>query len=310
MNETTGREGRRRAVQRDQVVVVGQAARDLVLRVNRSPSTGNTASVRERIERFGGKGANIAVGIQQLNPGMMPTLVAVLGADAVGEQMYRQAVQSALDTRHIARRGRTTLLVDVVTGGGERQLLEDVTDESLVTLDDVTHAAGALASAGIVVLQLQQPSNVLVEAAQIAVAGGARVVLDGATQGEHRDELLALATVVRADAVEASLLTGRTLQTQSDAAHAASDLLVHRVQLVALSVAGEGDLVAWRDGQQFHPHAPGGIVDSTGAGDAFVAGLVTGLRRGLPPQDVGHLAADAAAATVQHLGGRPDLTNM
>lgn len=50
----------------NEVVVVGQVARDLVLVVDEVPGPGGTAAVRERREMLGGKGANIAVGLAQL----------------------------------------------------------------------------------------------------------------------------------------------------------------------------------------------------------------------------------------------------
>jgi sugar/nucleoside kinase (ribokinase family) len=48
---------------------------------------------------------------------------------------------------------------------------------------------------------------------------------------------------------------------------------------------------------------PGEVVDTTGAGDTFYAGLVTGLLRGLALDDAGRLAAAAGACCVTALGG-------
>ena len=50
------------------------------------------------------------------------------------------------------------------------------------------------------------------------------------------------------------------------------------------------------------------MADTTGAGDAFVAGLIAGLDRGDPPEQAARLAAAAAGATVGHAGGRPALS--
>jgi sugar/nucleoside kinase (ribokinase family) len=49
--------------------------------------------------------------------------------------------------------------------------------------------------------------------------------------------------------------------------------------------------------------APGPVVDTTGAGDCFLAGLLTGVLRGLSPADAGRLAAATGACCVTGLGG-------
>ncbi|MFA4841504.1 MAG: PfkB family carbohydrate kinase [Agrococcus sp.] len=289
------------------MVVVGHAARDLVLLVDEVPGAGASASVDRRVERLGGKGANIAVGLRQLEPRIAPVLLAVLGEDPAGEQALREARDAGIDVGYVARRGTTALLVDLVAGAGERRLLEDVTPESLLTPADVTAAERALRTADVVVLQLQQPDEALLAAARDAHAGGARIVLDGATEGAARGELLSLATVVRADAEEAVILTGTEIDGVDDAERAARELLAHGPALVALSVPDAGDLLVWDGGTQLYPHGDAPVVDPTGAGDAFVAGLVAGLARGWAWPQIGQAAADAAAATVQRLGGHPEL---
>jgi sugar/nucleoside kinase (ribokinase family) len=49
--------------------------------------------------------------------------------------------------------------------------------------------------------------------------------------------------------------------------------------------------------------APGKVVDTTGAGDCFFGGLLTGILRGLPAADSGRLAAAAGAYCVTGMGG-------
>lgn len=54
---------------------------------------------------------------------------------------------------------------------------------------------------------------------------------------------------------------------------------------------------------------PGEVVDTTGAGDTFYAGLMTGLLRGLSPKDAGRLAAAAGACCVTAAGGTSAVRN-
>jgi ribokinase len=86
------------------VVVVGQVARDLALRVGHVPDAGSTAAVDERIEVLGGKGANQAVGMAQL--GLAPALVGVVGDDLAGADVLARAASDGIDTGAVVRRRR------------------------------------------------------------------------------------------------------------------------------------------------------------------------------------------------------------
>jgi sugar/nucleoside kinase (ribokinase family) len=48
------------------------------------------------------------------------------------------------------------------------------------------------------------------------------------------------------------------------------------------------------------------VVDTTGAGDLFAAGFLSGLARGADDRSCGRLGALAAAEVIQHLGARPE----
>lgn len=186
-------------------------------------------------------------------------------------------------------------------------LLEDVPESSLVQVADLDRSISVFDGADTVSLQLQQPPATVLEAAQRARRRGLRVVADGAPAPHIRAELLAAVDVIRADATEASLIAGREITTAEQAFELATHLLTCGPGLVAVAVPKVGDLVAWNGGSELFEFADVDVVDPTGAGDAFVAGLIAALRDGAAPPEAGKLAAAAASATVQRLGGRPDL---
>ena len=53
--------------------------------------------------------------------------------------------------------------------------------------------------------------------------------------------------------------------------------------------------------------APGAVVDTTGAGDAYYAGLLTGLLRGMTVEQAGRLAAATGACCVTGYGATAGL---
>ncbi|MGW6934138.1 PfkB family carbohydrate kinase [Lentzea sp. NPDC054927] len=284
----------------DEIVVVGQIARDLVLVVDEVPGPGGTAPVRERREMLGGKGANISVGLAQL--GAAVQLVGVVGDDDVGGRLIARAAADGIGTGAVVRRPdcATGLIVDVVADGW--RYLEDLPDGVLLREEDVP--VDLIARAAAVVVQLQQPPEVALKAAR---AAHGRVVLDGAPE-RLRAELLACADVVRADHQEAELLAGRKIAGAEEAVAAARDVMAHGPGLVAFAVDGVGNVFVWDDGELVVPLGDVEVVDTTGGGDAFVAALTFALTRGDSPADAARLAVKASGATVTHPGGRPDLT--
>jgi ribokinase len=307
------------------VVVLGQVARDLVLRLDALPDGGGTATARERREVLGGKGANQAVALAQL--GVPVALVGVVGDDAAGAQVRAQAAADGVDVSCVTSRpgAATALLLDLVADGS-RRLVEHVPPEALLTEADVASAAEQIAACQVLSIQLQQPGDA-VRAALSRVPATALVVADGAPADEAtRTAVLRRADVVRADVAEAAALTGRELDGPDAFRDAAAELLTAGPRLVALATGEDGDLVAWRagpplgiaateleadprwvDGEVLIPRLGGPPVDPTGAGDAFVAALTATLLGGAGPEDAGWVAAAAAALTVGHAGGRPAL---
>ncbi len=72
--------------------------------------------------------------------------------------------------------------------------------------------------------------------------------------------------------------------------------------MIALTLGGDGAVLATAEAQLFQAAPAVRMRSSVGAGDSFLAGLVLGLARGQPPQDALRLATAAAAAAVVERG--------
>lgn len=79
--------------------------------------------------------------------------------------------------------------------------------------------------------------------------------------------------------------------------------IMDRIGSLLVTKAGDG---AWivADGQEYHipPVPPENVVDPTGAGDAFRAGMMRGMELGLPWEITGRMGALAATYALEHLG--------
>ena len=77
--------------------------------------------------------------------------------------------------------------------------------------------------------------------------------------------------------------------------------------LVVMTRGAQGATVLTARGPEEVPAAPvSEVVDTTGAGDLFAAGLLFGLTHGLGPVESTRLGGLCAAEVISHTGARPE----
>ncbi len=91
---------------------------------------------------------------------------------------------------------------------------------------------------------------------------------------------------------------------------AARALLAQGPRTVVVTLGGEGSLVATARGVERLPVLPVDVVDTTGCGDAYCAGFITGLARGLDVLEAARWGTAAAATVAQGLGSDACLTDL
>ncbi|MFD1722655.1 carbohydrate kinase family protein [Amnibacterium endophyticum] len=287
------------------VLVVGDVIDDVLVRPE-GPVRDDT-DTPSRIERVpGGSAANTACWLAVT--GAAATLVATVGAgDAArcGADLARHGVvprlgeSAALPTGTIvvlSQGERRTMLTD--RGANRATAPEAVTDALLSAHDHLHLTAHGFAD--------EDRDERLSGLRDRAAAGGARRSVAPGSAGLLAEygparfrRVVAGVEVLVASEAEAALLTG-----EPDAARAARALAEDHA-LVAVTLGGKGALVR-TDGQaRFVPAVPAVLADPTGAGDAWVAGLLAGLADGASPWEAAGAAARLAARAVEQVGARP-----
>ena len=289
------------------VVVVGKANLDYLVRGPRLPRPGQSASGDLFQEAPGGKGANQAVGVARL--GARAALVARIGNDSRGDAVVAALITEGVAVDFVVRdpTAFTGVALCQVGDDGEKQILSAAGANARLSADDVRGAADALRSSRVVLLQLGIPVAAVAEAIRIGRSGGARIVLDPGPPVPLPDELLAQVDVIRPNCSEARALTDVEVVDRNSARAAAAALIRRGVGAVAVQAGELGDLLAWRDGELWLPRFDVARLDATGAGDAFASALAVALTEGRSLQEAGPFASAAAALATTVLGAQASL---
>lgn len=275
-----------------EIISVGGIAIDLLLHSSSLPTAGRCVNARELHRGLGGKGANQAVAAARL--GARVALVGAVGPDEAGEGALRQLRAENVGVDYVARASVPTATVVMHrSDAGEKQTVVFAGANGQVTRETIAAAAPLLAAASIVLVQLEIPLDAVLYLAGTLRGGSARLILDASPARTVPPELLAAATVLKANASEAGALTGIDVRDRASARAAAARLLGLGAGTVAVEAAREGNLFVSRTEEIFLPLHDIPAADATGAGDAMVGALAVALGEG---RDLRHAAAFASAA--------------
>ena len=286
------------------VFVLGSINQDFVLKVERRPEPGETVTNAELSTGNGGKGANQSAAAALL--GASVTILGRVGDDEFGEPQVRALRDKGVDTGLVegVRDVSTGAAFITVTPDGENAITVAPGANRSLTPDDVDAAAEAIGGASVFVAQMEIPVETVLRAVEVAAERDVRPLVNLAPTFEVPRELLGKLDPLVVNEHEAAFLLGDRVEGVEGALSAAPELLSLGPRSAVITV-GEAGAVFAQDRAVQHLAAPKvDVVDTTGAGDAFVGALATRLARGDSLEDAVAYAVHAGAAAVTKEGAQ------
>ncbi|WUN30139.1 ribokinase [Kitasatospora sp. NBC_00315] len=322
-----------------ELVVVGSANADIVVRAQRLPGPGETVLGSDVATHAGGKGANQAAAAARL--GARVTLLARVGEDANGALLLHAQREAGVDISRVLSGGAPTGLALITVGpDGDNTIVVSAGANALLSVADVRAAAPLLAAAPVVSLQLEIPPATVAEVIR-TVGPGTRVVLNASPAAPLPAEVLAACDPLVVNEHEALFLIGgrehpggadvpdggpaavgeaagdavgdAVGQAVGDAVGDADGgepeawaraLLALGARSVVVTLGAGGAVTAEAGGCSRTPSPAVRAVDTTGAGDAFTGALAWRLGAGDQLAEATRFAVRVGAATVTRHGAQ------
>uniref|UniRef100_A0A7S3AM72 Ribokinase n=1 Tax=Haptolina ericina TaxID=156174 RepID=A0A7S3AM72_9EUKA len=260
---------------------------------------------------FGGKGANQAVAAGLL--GSSVTMVAKLGADSLGEASLANFKSLGVDVAHVtttsdAASGVAQITVD---SNGQNEIIIVPGANGLLPPADVDAAAPAFARSRVLLTQLEVPLPTTIAALRAGRAAGLLTVFNTAPAPPEPlpDEIYELCDIICPNETETSLLTGMPTDTLEQCEAAARSILSKGAKAVCMTLGSRGCMLVRPDEPIVHVTIPKEckvvkVVDTTGAGDAFLGAMAHLVASGRSLVEALSGAVHVASISVQRRGAQ------
>ena len=289
----------------NKIVVLGSSNTDMIIKTSHIPKPGETILGGEFSIAAGGKGANQAVAAARAGGDVV--FIGRVGDDMFGRQAVDGFREDGIAVDYVitdsnAPSGVALIFVDEQ---GENSIAVASGANAQVSPDDVSAAGDVIASAGMLLMQLEIPIETVSTATEIAAKNGVPVILNPAPAQPLDNNLLKNIFILTPNETEAEMLTGCAVEDEQGAEKAAEILRTKGVKNVIITLGPRG---VYADTPDFKGMIPSftikNPVDTTAAGDVFNGVLAVGCAEHKPMVDAVRFANAAAALSVTKLGAQ------
>ena len=270
---------------RPRIAVVGSANVDLTTFTEEFPKPGETIFGQKFDLGFGGKGANQAVAARLC--GAEVFMVARVGSDLFGPATIENFKTLGIDASQVKQveglsSGVAPIFVD--PHGQNRILVVKGANDALKPAD-IDAAADLLKFVDCIVLQFEIPIETVYYTVAFARRHGVRCIVNPAPAQPVNMQALAGLDYFVPNESEAETITGTPVRNLDDARKCAEKFLAGGIQRTIITLGANGSLLASREAMHHVAPFPMKVIDSTGAGDAFIGSFAVFLVEGLPEHD-------------------------
>ncbi len=290
------------------ITVVGSFAVGMTLRTARMPIFGETLLGSDFDMGPGGKGSNQAVALARL--GAESHFVGVIGNDKLGTIATELYQAEGVRTDYLEKTGEkaTGAGFIILSPQGDNCIILDMGANELLDAASVDRAEELIARSDLVMSVLEIPLDAAVRAMQLGKKHGVTTLLNPAPARPLPSEIFKYVDLLTPNETELRVLLGRRPDDDVPTRVLVDELKALGVSRIIITMGERGALIVGADGsEQAVSPISVDVVDTTGAGDAFNAGLAVALSEGKSLEEATTFASCTGALACTALGVIPSL---
>ena len=288
------------------IVVIGSLNMDLVIETEKVPKIGETVLGKSLHNICGGKGGNQATAAAK--QGADVSMIGCVGEDSYGDILRETLKQSGVNVDGVFREEHTSSGVAVITvENGDNSIIVISGANSCMDISYINRCKDILKNADIILLQLEIPIETVEYVVKYARSIGVKTILNPAPAYKLRDKVFENVDYFIPNETECEFYTGIKIETVQDAMQCIKTLNEKKILHPIITLGENG--VVYGDGEEIL-HIPArkvDVVDTTAAGDSFIAAFAVAIVEGKTMTEAVCFASAVASITVTRMGAQTSI---
>jgi ribokinase len=285
------------------IVVVGSINMDVVIRVPHIPVVGETILAKGQKLFGGGKGANQAIAVSRLGGNV--SMIGRIGNDEYGKKLHQGLVKSGVNVDGVEfdEKSPTGTAYIYVSDKGDNNIVVNPGANSRVDRNQIDRYESLFEGAEYCIIQMEIPIDIVEYVIGLCKKKGIKVMLNPAPAHVPSEVAYKDLYMILPNETELKILSG----SNGNLEEMAESLYKKGVKNVIATLGENGCMLLNGKGIKYFPAPPFSPVDTTAAGDSFVAGVTVGLSEEMSMEKAIKLGSYAAGVTISKEGAQASI---
>lgn len=290
------------------VLVLGSINMDLTMKAKVIPQKGETVIGECFFTSFGGKGANQATSLARL--GIRPILIGSVGSDLYGQNSIAELKKNGVDITNIKiNKTKNTGIAMILIHDNDNRIILDSGANKTIEIEAVDKAFET-EKTGIFLSQLENNIDAIEYGFKKAKENHMYTVLNPAPYVRQSPHFYNLVDLIILNETECELMTKIRVENQNTALKACQYISELGVKDIVITLGEKGVYCYKNQILTSIPSYKVDVVDTTGAGDAFIGGLIYELTNNKNLFEAVKFASKVAAIKITRYGAQSAIPSL
>lgn len=280
---------------------------DLIVKAPRLPRLGESLAVNNFAMIPGGKGANQAVACARL--GAQVSFMGRVGEDPFGEKIITSLHREGINLKYIRTDPEigTGIGLVVLDQYGRNRIFISMGANAKCKVEDFGIIESLIPQFDVLLLQLEISLEVIKSTLDIAKQSNVLTILDPAPAFTISSKLFKKVDILVPNQIEAEFFSRQKVRSVQTAKLAAEKLIKLGPSAVVIKLSNKGTFLLTHEESIYIKAKKVDVVDTLGAGDAFVGAFAVNIAKGKDLRESLQYANYAGALTTTKFGAQPSV---